>query len=87
MAKANPEKQEQLKQDFEVVKKIAKPQNWSDFVWRCEHDSGLSGINEYLASKGVFFSTTVEIRNAVKSFMDEISKEPMRIIDRLCIQM
>lgn len=35
----------------------------------------------------VFYHTTAEIRKNVKTFMDNIMKDPMNIIDRLCIRM
>jgi transposase len=35
----------------------------------------------------VFFSTIDEIRLAVKTFIQEISKNPMQIIDRLCVKL
>jgi transposase len=35
----------------------------------------------------VFYNTTTEIRSNVKVFMDNIMKDPMNIIDRLCIRM
>jgi len=35
----------------------------------------------------VFYHTTAEIRINVKAFMDRIMKEPLKIIDRLCIRM
>ena len=35
----------------------------------------------------VFYHTTAEIRSNVQAFMDRIMKEPLKIIDRLCIRM
>jgi hypothetical protein len=35
----------------------------------------------------VFYHTTAEIRKNVKTFMDSIMKDPLAIIDRLCIRM
>lgn len=35
----------------------------------------------------VFYHTTAEIRINVQAFMDRIMKEPLMIIDRLCIRM
>ncbi|MGG2199582.1 IS630 family transposase [Paenibacillus validus] len=35
----------------------------------------------------VFYHTTAEIRKNVEAFMDRIMKEPLKIIDRLCIRM
>ncbi|WP_255407526.1 MULTISPECIES: IS630 family transposase [unclassified Cohnella] len=35
----------------------------------------------------VFYHTTAEIRTNVQAFMDRIMKEPLKIIDRLCIRM
>jgi transposase len=47
---------------------------------------GLWGWLKQSVIHNVFFSTTNEIRMAVKSFMNEISKDRMNIIDRLCIR-
>ncbi|XMB25669.1 hypothetical protein PaeBR_17695 [Paenibacillus sp. BR2-3] len=35
----------------------------------------------------VFYHTTSEIRKNAGTFMDNIMKDPMKIIDRLCIRM
>jgi transposase len=35
----------------------------------------------------VFYHTTAEIRKNVKAFMDNIMRDPMNIIDPLCIRM
>jgi transposase len=35
----------------------------------------------------VFYYTTAEIRTNVQAFMERIMKEPLKIIDRLCIRM
>lgn len=34
----------------------------------------------------VFYHTTAEIRKNVTAFMDNIMKEPVKIIDRLCLK-
>lgn len=46
---------------------------------------GLWGWMKKTVIYNVFFSSVEEIRSAVKLFMDEISKEPMKIVDRLCV--
>lgn len=46
---------------------------------------GLWGWMKKSVIYNVFFETVDEIRTAVKGFTDEISKNPMKIIDRLCI--
>jgi transposase len=48
---------------------------------------GLWGWMKESVIYNVFFSTIAEIRKAVKTFMDEISKDPMKIVDRLCIRL
>ena len=48
---------------------------------------GLWGWLKKSVINNVFFSSLSEIREAVKTFMDEIRKDPLNIIDRLCIQM
>lgn len=48
---------------------------------------GLWGWMKQSVIYNVFFSKTSEIQCAVKTFMDEISKDPMKIVDRLCIRM
>lgn len=48
---------------------------------------GLWGWLKKSVMYSVFFSTINAIRTAVKSFMDEISKDPMKIVDRLCIRL
>lgn len=44
---------------------------------------GLWGWLEQSVIYNDFFSKTSEIQCAVKTFMDEISKDPMNIVDRL----
>lgn len=48
---------------------------------------GLWGWLKKSVIYNVFCSSVEEIRTAVKSFMDEISKEPIKVVDRLCIQL
>lgn len=48
---------------------------------------GLWGWLKKSVIYNVFFSSLEGIRAAVKSFMDEISKDPMMIVDRLCIRL
>lgn len=48
---------------------------------------GLWGWLKKSVIYNVFFSSIEEIRDAVKTFMDEISKEPMKVVDRLCIRL
>jgi transposase len=50
----------------------------------------VEGLWKWLKSdviNNVFDHTTAEIRKNVTSFMDHIMKDPMNIIDRLCIRM
>lgn len=48
---------------------------------------GLWGWLKKSVIYNVFFSSVKEIRAAVKSFMAEVSKNPMKIVDRLCVQL
>lgn len=48
---------------------------------------GLWGWLKKSVIYNVFFSSVEEIRDAVKNFMDEISKEPMKVVDRLCVRL
>lgn len=48
---------------------------------------GLWGWLKKSVIYNVFFPSVEEIRAAVKSFMDEISKDPMQIVDRLCVRL
>jgi transposase len=47
---------------------------------------GLWGWLKKSVIYNVFFSCVEEIRTTVKSFMDEISKDPMKIVDRICVR-
>jgi transposase len=48
---------------------------------------GLWGWLKESVIYNVFFSSIFEIRTAVKTFIDEISKDLMNIVDRLCIRL
>lgn len=48
---------------------------------------GLWGWLKKAVIYNVFFSSVDEIRAAVRTFMDEISKNPMQIVDRLCVRL
>lgn len=48
---------------------------------------GLWGWMKKSVIYNVFFESVGEIRDAVKGFIDEISKNPLQIIDRLCIKL
>jgi transposase len=48
---------------------------------------GLWGWLKKSVIYNVFFNTVDEIRAAVKGFIEEISKNPLQIIDRLCIKL
>ncbi len=50
----------------------------------------VEGLWKWLKSdiiNNVFYNSVAEIRKNVKSFMQEIMKRPMAIIDRLCVRM
>ncbi|MDR7237739.1 putative transposase [Neobacillus drentensis] len=47
---------------------------------------GLWGWLKKSVIYNVFFSCVEEIRTTVQSFMDEISNDPMKIVDRLCVR-
>lgn len=48
---------------------------------------GLWGWMKKSVIYNVFFETVDGIRTAVKGFVEEISKRPMQIVDRLCIKL
>lgn len=48
---------------------------------------GLWGWMKRSVINNVFFQNVEEIRKAVQSFITEINKNPLEIIDRLCIKM
>jgi transposase len=50
----------------------------------------VEGLWKWLKSdviNNVFYHTVAEIRQNVRTFMDQIMTDPMKIIDRLCIRM
>jgi hypothetical protein len=47
-------------------------------LWKCLKSDVINNV---------FYHTTAEIRKNVGAFMDNIMKDPMNIIDRLCIRM
>ncbi len=48
---------------------------------------GLWGWMKKSVIYNVFYSTVLEIRKAVQSFVTEINKNPKKVIDRLCVQL